>query len=404
MWKWVVVTVWILLLASAGYCTDYDGVLHNAKDRAIAGDYTTAISLCNGVIAAHLGPPVEPKALLLLGNILSKKQAPTSDTISQFAQLVDRFPISAEAPEALLRIGNLHNRLKQPAPEWDRIVADYPSSDAAAEALLHIGYRSDRLKGDPRPAFERLCREHPAAKEAVEAWRCLGQLALRVGDPDTAIADFQHSAGMTSVDADSAETSRVEMGYAHISRYWKTRDASSLTRAISALSPVLKSKTQERAVRARLGRGEAFILLGIPERALAEYQAALALQPENLYLKGIAGFEIGVCYDGMDAWSNAEAAFASFLSGVAGADLVTKDSTWKQGRPDYMKVVSQDPDRANALSGVDLVGRAAFRRAVLLYKLKRYDEAQSQARDVTSAFPGLAEKVRTEIPASGGSR
>jgi len=92
MWKWLVVLILLLSLASAGCCTDFAGILSDAKAKAIAGDYATAITLCNGVINQHPGAPVEPKALLLLGHILSKQKGTESILVSQFGQVVDRFP------------------------------------------------------------------------------------------------------------------------------------------------------------------------------------------------------------------------------------------------------------------------------------------------------------------------
>jgi len=207
---------------------------------------------------------------------------------------------------------------------------------------------------------------------------------------------------MKSVDSDAAELSRLELGYTYISRFWSDHDAKSLNLAIATLAPVLRSKSQERAVRARLGRGEAFILLGIHGRALMEYQAALDLQPESSYLKGIAQFEIGVCYDGMDSWSKAEIALNAFLSSLPGASLSAKDGSWKQSRPDFARLVIQNPVKANSLSGVDLVARAAFRRAILLHKLDRKAEAESLTNAISSAFPDLGAKLSSEIAASGG--
>jgi tetratricopeptide (TPR) repeat protein len=369
MLKWILALVCILWVPTAGYCTDSESALREARALVKAGNLQQAIEICNTIVQARPGESIESRVRLFFGNLLTKAGRSPEDAMAQFARIVDGFPNSREAPEALLRIGYLHDRFKQRPAEWERIVANYP-----------------------------------ATAEAAEAWRCLGQLALRHGDPDSAIADFQHSADMSSVDADRAEAGRVELGYGYISKFWNDRDATSLTKAISALSPLLKSKSQERVVRARLGRGEAFLVLGIPQRALMEYQAAVCLQPENPYLRGIALYEIGICYDGMDSWSQAAAAYAAFLSQVSGADLAAKDRCWKQARPDFARLVAQNPEKANALTGLNLVAKAAFRRAELLQILKRDDQAHSLVTDISSAFPDLGAQLRAETPVSGGSR
>lgn len=369
MWKWILAVICILWFPAAGHCTDSESALREARALAKAGSLQQAIEVCDTIVRAGPGESIEPRLRLFMGNLFTKAGKPAEDAIEQFARIANAFPNSREAPEALLRIGYLKDRLRLRPAEWEHVVADYPE-----------------------------------AKESVEAWRCLGQLALRNADPDAAIESFARSADMFSIDADGAEASRVELGYAYISKFWKDHDTKSLNKAISAFAPVLKSKSQERVVRARLGRGEAFLILGLPGRALVEYQAALALDPESDYLKGIAQFEIGVCYDGMDMWSKAEASLADFLSNIPGADLAAKDSNWKLSRPDFPKVLARDPDKAHSLTGVDLVARAAYRRVGALSKLKRLDEARLLVKDVSSAFPDLGAQLRTEIPDVGGSR
>lgn len=355
MWKWVIVTICIMLLGSAGDCTEYDSVLQNAKDRAVAGDFTAAISLCNGVINQRLGAPTEPKALLLLGHILSKKQAPVSEMVGQFAQVADRFPTSPESPEALLRIGYLHERLKQPTTEWDRLVSDYPGS-----------------------------------KESAEALHCLGHISLRNGDPDMAIDQFLRSAAVSAADRVCIEDSTSEAGYAYITKYWKTRKADSLSKAISTLAPLTRtSVTRSQAVRARLGRGEAFILLGLPVQASLEYDAALKICADDPYFSGIALFELGCCKYGSGSYDAALAKFDAFLSEVPGASLAEKDRQWKLMRPDYARTVVTDPEKAQGLTGVDLVPEVLYWKAKSLLKLGRASEASGLADNIAATFPVL---------------
>lgn len=362
MCRWVVIAMFILSVGSVGYCTDYDGVLSDAKARAVAGDFTMAINLCAGVINAHLGAPVEPRARLLLGHILSKKQAPTAETMAAFAQLVSLFPSSPEVPESLLRIGYLRERLKQSPSEWEQLAQQYPETSEAAEAL-----------------------------------HCLGHLALRNDDPDTAIIDFKKSAAIARASQECMEDSTAEAGFAHISRYWKSHQVSSIDEAVSTLGRLLKPSTSpEQAVRARLGRGEAFLILAMPERAAMEYKAALKLQPGDAYLRRICLFELSYCYFVSHSWQSAMAGFDKFLDEVPGATLVEKDQHWKQARPDFVRLIVEDPSKAGKLSGLELVTDAAFFKATALLRSRLAAEAKSLADDIAAAFPQLRVSARLE--------
>lgn len=398
MWKKMTVILVITSISvSAGYCMEYGTALRTAQNAALAGNLAQARSTCSTVVAQCPGVPIEPQALLLLGKILYKSGDPTNDVMSVFAELVERFPKSPEASEALLRIGYLNERLKRPTLEWDRVIVDYPYSKEAPEASLRIAYRQERLGHDASAAFNRIIQDYPESKESVEALKCLGQLALRNLDADMAISYFSRSANMSDIDEEEAEVSQVELGYAYISKYWANQDTKSLNQAISAFSTLLKSRSQDRLVRARLGRGEAFLILGLPNRALVEYEAVLALNIKNTYLKGVTQFEIGVCYNGQELWSKAEIAFAVFLSSIPGKNLLAKDNYWKQIRPDFMKMMDRAPQKAQMLTGIDLVARSAQRRAYALARLQRIDEARSLVNDISSAFPDIGEKLRAEI-------
>lgn len=342
MSKWVFVFACILLLASAGYCTDYDGILQDAKNRAVAGDFTPAISLCSGVINAHLGAPVEPKALLLLGHILSKQRMPASELISEFAQVVDRFPSSPEAPEALLRIGYLHERLKQPTTEWERIVEKYPATAEAAEAL-----------------------------------HCLGHQALKHSDPALAIQKFKESAAVREADSGRASDSLVEAGYACISQYWKTRDRSVLRDAQEVFESLIASSAKTLpAVRAHLGLGEICLIQRSGGDAARHYEAALAGKPDHPYLLGIAEFGLGSALYAKQDYASAVTAFTKFLDDRKGRTLTEKDLAWKQTRPGYSESAISEPTRTGGLSRADLVPVAAYWKAASLVEMKHYREAQ----------------------------
>lgn len=367
MWKWVVVTIYILLLGSAGHCTDYDSVLQNAKDRAMAGDFATAFSLCEGAISARVGAPIEPRARLLLGHILNKSGAPVSDCIVQFSKLAVDFPNSPEAPQALLRVGYLRERNKQQPAEWEQIVKEYPRTQEAAEAL----------KG-------------------------LGHLALRKNDPQAATKYFEASAAVPEADASLATQSRIEACYARISHYWQTSDKAKLREAeagfrsrIAALDDPKSSDDKEAAIRLRMGLGEVCLIQGLGDSAAKEYQAVLSLDPADHYTRGVARFELGCALYTKRDYADAISAFDAFLHDLEGESLAAKDRAWKQGRPGYSALLVADPAKAALLSGLDLVADAAYWKAASLVELRKFAEARAVLDETESLrSPRTATRVR----------
>lgn len=366
MWKWLTVLILLLTLASPGCCTDPAGVLSDAKTRAVAGDYATAISLCNGVINQYPGAPVEPKARLLLAKILTKEKAPETECISQFSKVATDFPSSQEAPEALLRIGYLRDRVKQSPAEWEQVVKSYPRT-----------------------------------KEAAEALKCLGHLALRNNDPELAIKRFEASSAVPEADAALATESRVEACYARISHYWKTVDTAVLVDAQKAFKQSLSQshgpQSQEMATavaRLHLGLGEVYLIQGFGDKAAQEYHAVLNQKPDDPYVCGVANYELGCALYTKRDYSGAVSAFTTFIDKQQGDTLAQKDRGWRKNRPGYCVLATTDPEKAQGLSGLELVADAAYWKAASLMELGRNADAKP-ILDELSEFSGL--KICTRI-------
>ena len=264
-----------------------------------------------------------------------------------------------------------------------------------AGVLLQAANTKNDAGGDASADWERLVLDYPGTKEAVEGLHRLGHYALRQGDPEVAATRFEQSAALREVDSDMAEESQVELGYAYISQYWKTLDMKRLPKALKAFDAIVRSANPDRAIRARLGRGEAFLRLGLPDPAARDYQTVLSMQPEEPYYRRIALFELACCEHENERWTAAVAAFDRFLSDVPGGTLTEKDQQWKQARPDYARLVAQNPAKANALSCLELVRDAVYWKAAGLLRAGHAREAKDLADDLTTRFPGLrvADKV-----------
>ena len=355
--RWTVLVFLVVLSVSSGaYCADYDQVLNDAKELAKAGNRAAAAGLCERAA----GLSTDEGAEWLRGYALMWRDA-TKDAITQFLKVANTFAASPHAPDALLQAANLKNDAGEDAgADWERLVRDYPGT-----------------------------------KEAVEGLHRLGHYALRQGDPELAATRFEQSAALREVDSDMAEESQVELGYAYISQYWKTLDAKRLSKALKALDPVTRSTNPERVIRAHIGRGEAFLRLGLPDPAARGYRVVLDLHPEEPYYRRIALFELACCEHENGKWSAAITAFDAFLADVPGSTLTEKDRHWKQARPDYARLIATNPAKANALSCLELVREAVFWKATAVLKSGHPLDAKAIADDLTTRFPNLrvADKV-----------
>ena len=351
MWKWVV-AICVLLLGSASYCADYGQALKDAESvRKASGSAAAAKSL-----ESAIGRDSGEEAEWLRATVLRWKGAAEKDRVAQLTAFVDRFPSSAHVSAALLSVGDL----------------------------------TDKIGGDGKPQWERVVRDHPQTSEAAMALNRLGHLALRNNDPESAIKQFNASAAVKGAIADCRDSSTLEEGFANISQFWKTREIKPLSQAIQAFGVLLSpehSKTTQ--LRARLGRGEAFLLMSMPELADQEYKAALELSSAQAYYKDLALFGSGCALHASHHYKAAIVAFDSFLSEQQGETLAAKDAYWKQLRPDYPIVATLSSDKVQELCSVELVGAAAYWKASALYELGQLKEAHALAANTLSQLPGL---------------
>lgn len=199
---------------------------------------------------------------------------------------------------------------------------------------------------------------------------------------------FADSAAVAAAPPELALDSLVECGYAWVGVYWKTEDDKVLDNAIQRFSSVTQQPNGGvQTVRARLGLGEVYLIRRLCHRAEAEYRAALALKPDDPYLRGVAWFELGAALHCRQDFREAEIAFGSFLSELAGEALTENAAKWKAAVPLYTRLSATDPERANSIVGLDLVAEAAYYKAHALMRVRRFRESRELARQVLAAFP-----------------
>ncbi len=104
--------------------------------------------------------------------------------VAAYEDLVARFPDSAEAPEALSGIANIHHLNhfdpETAVPAYERLITAFPTSSYAEEARVRIGQCRARM-GEYEAAVEecdRLLDEHPASAHVPLALVTKGSLLL----------------------------------------------------------------------------------------------------------------------------------------------------------------------------------------------------------------------------------
>lgn len=352
----------LFLFAASVQCADFESVLREARQLDKVGKLQQAIDVCNTITNACRGSSIEPRVRLFFGHLLIKGQRPSGEIIAQFARIADGFPSSPQAPEALLRIGYIRDKAKESPVEWQQVIEKYPQSKEAALALYRMGF-----------------------------------VALKQNDPDRAVQRFLSCAKIEQADPLCAERSLVEAGYAHISRYWKTGDLAAIADAMTHLTALEERKlSSSSSVRVHLAMGEACLIVGYCKDAVAQYQAALDLDPGDAYLKGVAQFELGCAQYGKGDWESAVKTYDQFLDSQTGSTLIEKDKQWRSTRPGYNKLIVEAPEKTKTLTGLDLVPLAAYWKAESLRRLNRCSEAKTIAEAILAGFPDMSVRTRVE--------
>ena len=91
-----------------------------------------------------------------------------NDAVSVLKRIVDEFPSSARAPEALFQLAQLEEQLgrrREAADRYAALVGRFPKHDLAPQALLHEALLLRRLnrKDESKAAFRRLFKEYPGS-------------------------------------------------------------------------------------------------------------------------------------------------------------------------------------------------------------------------------------------------
>jgi len=316
---------------------------------------------------------------------------------SLFAQLINDYPNSSNAPAAQLKLAYIKIRTSADATQeimdaFSLVRTKYPSSTEAGEALVRIGYLNS--KSDAAKAisdFSAFLTSYPSHDLAAEVQQSLGRLYVRTLELDKAEAAFDQVAAISGAPADVVEEAALQSGFVEIMKFYASRDKLHLARAIDAFSVLSSSSRVNVAAKADLGVAEATLLMGNPIEAREKYKAISRKYSGDLYFRGFALYGVALCSQHARDAERAAGDYSTFLSTLTGSTLKEKDDAWKAialGSVNARAQASVQKDGSwERIPASSIVPKAAYFKGECLYTLARYKEAKQQFEDVLSAFP-----------------
>ncbi|HXQ20297.1 MAG TPA: tetratricopeptide repeat protein [Candidatus Acidoferrales bacterium] len=210
--------------------TGFDDRLQETKLLIAEHDYDAARSVINGLSQpadAVVVPEKDSRLLRVLADLLFA-MGETDRALAVLRKLVDNFPATAAAPDALLRLAAVRwNRDDDEAAlqAFEEFRRRYPQESRAAEALYAIGRIHERAGRTPEAiaAYGDLAAHYPHATLAGEAqWR-IGWIHYLAGEWTAAAVRFSELAQRTESARERTEA-----------LYWQARSRDRLGRSVAA--------------------------------------------------------------------------------------------------------------------------------------------------------------------------
>ena len=348
-----------LLLVSFAYGLDDASLSQTAHSKVDAGDPPGATELFSQLLQQYPDSTKAPDAQLSLAKIKYKlNPQATQELLDAFSLVRTKYPASAEAAEALARMGFLHTK----------------SSTAQA-----INDFTTFLTGNP---------DHPLAASVQQS---LGRLYLKTKEFDKAEAAFDAVKTFATAPAGVADEAALQSGFVKIMKFYASKDKSYLQAAMEALSKFGSSSRVKVRARADLGVAECLLLLGKAEQARAKYEAASQTYSTEPYFQGLALYGVACSSQQAGNLDSAISDYDAFLGAQAGANLKDKDTAWKASCLASTSASAQASVQADGSWGripaSGIVTKAACQRGDCLYSLGRYKDAEQQFKEVADAFP-----------------
>ncbi len=181
------------------HCSDPQLLLsttsHLAEAAYARGDYPWANALYQRMSETDVVPELQVKGFAGLAWTKLKMSHPRR-AAELFGQLVERFPDSQFAAEALFVRGQIFEQLGEQDPAlamYHRLIAEYADSELVPRALLRAGNLHDSLKQNEQASqyFARLVQDYPDFSQLAAAYYGLAFVESELGNLETSQAAFQ---------------------------------------------------------------------------------------------------------------------------------------------------------------------------------------------------------------------
>ncbi|MEZ4960814.1 MAG: tetratricopeptide repeat protein [Saprospiraceae bacterium] len=265
-----------------------DGVLGDATLRA--GDclfkrnqYNQAIQFYDEAVNARY-PGFE--YALFQKAIIEGLRGNNTDKIIALESLVEQYPLSQYADNALFQLGITYQEIKQSSKAttaFQTLVAKYPNSDLVNDALLRLGLVAYN-QGNNQGAIEyykQVFSHSPSKEEADAALAALREIYIKdMGDPDGYAAFLETIPGykLDNIGKDTLAFDAAETAY----------ESGNYERAVTAYTDYIrKYPTGINILPAYYHRGESFAVLKQYAKALADYEWVISKGPGRYYVDAV---------------------------------------------------------------------------------------------------------------------
>lgn len=161
----------------------YDHLSKSSRLRKYRKNWISVISKFRKVYLRHSeDPEVAPKALYMMARCYSelygysRKLSDIQEALERYQVLVEKFPKSRLADDALYEIGQIYKRTGRPSSAikaWQRVLSDYPRGSHAARAKKRLLAMGAPLKPDytkSSSSVRAATKEAPAVIKAIKYW------------------------------------------------------------------------------------------------------------------------------------------------------------------------------------------------------------------------------------------
>ena len=242
----------------------------------------------------------------------------TTDKILALENLIDRYPKSEYADNALYQLGITYQEIKQSTKANDafrKLVSDYPNSDLVNDALLRLGlvaYNSGNMNGAIN-YYKQVFAHNPDKEEADAALAALREIYIKdLNDPDGFNAFLETIPGykLDNMQKDENAFASAESAY----------ETGNYERAVTAYTDYIKKYPNGvNILQAYYHRGESYAVLKQYNQALKDYEWVISKGQGRYYVDAL-GKAAQIAYNSEQDFKKAYDLFTKWEAAATSAD------------------------------------------------------------------------------------